>query len=279
MFLNKRIQKVEKFAKFLDKLGWHEKAKQLRTDPIILVPESFNATKAWIEYINRLFGVLSGVFALLFVISAFANRKSAKHVFTFALLGLVFLVLNAWLGSIVVATNLLPGIVSIHFLLSFLCMFFFLLAIHKSKNFEIKSNALHFGPIYKFLFVLSILEVFLGSVSREIVDQLRMQGDLIVDNQLNYKGMGLLFAVHRFLPAAIMAFALSIWWKHRKAELFQSKWMLFVALLILIQIAMGAFNIVLKLPAWSQSIHILIGSGLPVIFFYLSLAKPKQVSL
>lgn len=279
IFLNKRVKKVQRFASLLDKIGMHGKANALRAEQNVYVPESFNATKAWIEYINRIFGVLSGLAALLFLISAIINRKTIKGLLLYTVLGFVFLIINAWLGSIVVATNLLPGIVTLHFLLSFICLFFFMTALHRASSFEIATNALHFGPIYKFLFVASVIEVFLGTYSREIVEQLRQQGNVFVNDQLNVHGMGTVFMVHRFLPAAMIAIIASLWFKHHKTELRQSRLLLIVALVILAQISVGAVNIVYRLPSWSQTLHIFIGSSLPVIFFYLSLAKPKQVSL
>ncbi len=48
-------------------------------------------------------------------------------------MGFALLITNAWLGSLVVATNLLPGMVSLHFLLSFLCLFAFIRAVQEVR--------------------------------------------------------------------------------------------------------------------------------------------------
>ena len=117
LFLEKRIQKVNRFANTLEKFGWAGKAAEIRENKAIYQPEAFNATKAWIEYINRLFGVLAGLFSLAFWLLSFRYFGKMKSVFVCATLGFISLLLNAWLGSIVVATNLLPGIVSLHFML------------------------------------------------------------------------------------------------------------------------------------------------------------------
>ena len=66
IFLEKRLQKVERFAKVLSAFGMEASAARLRTDESIQAPEAFDPVKAWIEYIHRLFGVLSGLFAMVY---------------------------------------------------------------------------------------------------------------------------------------------------------------------------------------------------------------------
>ena len=128
--MDKRIKKVEKLAGLLDRFGLTAKAAQLRATESIYLPETFNPAKAWIEYINRLFGVLAGFAGLAFFISSFQFIQKQRRIWAWTALGFVMLLFNAWLGSIVVATNLLPGIVTTHFLAAFLCLFFFLYALH-----------------------------------------------------------------------------------------------------------------------------------------------------
>jgi heme a synthase len=48
-------------------LGFKKESERILKDPNLFQPEEFNTTKAWIEYINRLIGVLSGLFSLVFL--------------------------------------------------------------------------------------------------------------------------------------------------------------------------------------------------------------------
>src|ERR1700733_13660826 len=57
-----RLAKNQKFAKTLDVFGYSDLAKRIREDRSILVPEEFNGAKTWTEYVNRLIGVISGIF-------------------------------------------------------------------------------------------------------------------------------------------------------------------------------------------------------------------------
>jgi len=129
VFLEKRLKKVDRFANFLDRVGMETSANRLRRDPSIRVPESFNPLKAWIEYINRLFGVLSGLFGFAWFLLVWIKKELNPYRW-WVVFGFFFLLVNAWLGSLVVATNLIPGIVSLPYLLSFVCLFALIYAYH-----------------------------------------------------------------------------------------------------------------------------------------------------
>lgn len=275
VFLEKRIRKVERFAAVLEKLGFAEKAQKIRSDKTILIPEEFNATKAWIEYINRVFGVLAGLFSLGFFAIAFLGKYAAK-IRVYALLGLIMLLVNAWLGSIVVATNLLPGLVSLHFMLSFACVFFFMLALHGVKAFESKTKEPRSKYLWLLLLVLILVEVLLGTFAREMVEFKTSNSTLKLNGMLDFLGMGPSFIYHRFLPALIFAIAALLAWKYRNEDRFLGKQLATIAVISLIQICFGALNIVFVLPAYSQILHIVVGSLMPVIVFYYLLASNKK---
>ncbi|RYZ96495.1 MAG: heme A synthase, partial [Sphingobacteriaceae bacterium] len=69
-----RIKKNEKFAKYLESMGKKELADSIRHDKNITVPEEFNPAKTWTEYLNRLAGVLAGIFLLLTVAYSFVYK-------------------------------------------------------------------------------------------------------------------------------------------------------------------------------------------------------------
>src|SRR5690606_22712910 len=59
-FVAQRVEKNERFADLLDKIGKGHLADEIRKDPSILEPEVFNVSKTWTEYINRLTGAITG---------------------------------------------------------------------------------------------------------------------------------------------------------------------------------------------------------------------------
>src|SRR5688572_22855558 len=55
-----RDKKNKRFAKYLAGFGMKETAEKLLNDPGVLKEADFNPTKTWIEYVNRVIGVIIG---------------------------------------------------------------------------------------------------------------------------------------------------------------------------------------------------------------------------
>ena len=192
----------------------------------------------------------------------------------FASLGLVMLVLNAWLGSIVVATNLLPGIVSVHFMLSFLSVFFFMLAMHRQAAFSISSDSKKLNTHWNVLLGGALMIVFLGTLAREQVEVLTLSRTLEKDHILNWEAMGKTFALHRYLPILFMVYAFWIWKSYRDKLPVQARTFGVVGSIAFCQIVLGAININYVLPPVSQVLHIVLGASLPILLFYWRITKP-----
>ncbi len=277
VFLKKRIKKLDRFVGALEKVGLENKAALIRADKSLLEPEPFDVTKAWIEYINRLFGVLSGIFAVIFVVLGFRLRKSYTKAFLWLMVGFVFLLLNGWLGSYVVATNLLPGIVSLHFILSFICLFAFM----KSLDSVIPILSLH-SESKKWNWVglssLLFIVVILGTWSREQVEILKETNSLvdIKDNMLNFRKMDLLFAIHRYVPAFIALWGYRIW--KQSGLLYKESHGFWLMLASVLQICLGAVHIVFVVPTWTQIAHVVLGSGLLTYVFAVTLSHRNSLN-
>lgn len=267
VFLEKRIKKLDRFVGALEKVGLEKKAAQIREDKSLLLPEKFDATKAWIEYINRLFGVLSGLFALIY----FGLGYRLKIARGWLVVGMIFLLLNGWLGSYVVATNLLPGLVSLHFMLSFICLFAFMKASDVSKTLlpvHSQNNRTQWVFLTGLLFVI----VILGTWGREQVEMLKATSNLVEEggSMLNIHAMDVLFAMHRYSPAIIAFFGFMMF---RQSQLKRNEshgfWLF---LLSVVQISLGAVHIVFVVPIWTQILHVVLGSGLLTYIFAVTLS-------
>lgn len=278
VFLEKRIQKVNRFATMLEKFGWTEKAAEIRNNKAIFQPEAFNVAKAWIEYVNRLFGVLAGLFALFFWLFSYRFLNTSRKVFVCATLGFITLLLNAWLGSIVVATNLLPGIVSVHFMLSFSSIYFFMFALNNQAGFVFARGETKQRIHWTILLLLSLFIVFLGTQARQNVEVLNVSGTLAKDGILNWSAMGTSFAMHRYLPVLFMVYAFWLWKLCKKSTPIQARAFGVAGCLAFCQIALGAININYVLPPITQVLHIVLGASQPILIFYWRIAKPIEVN-
>ncbi len=267
VFLEKRIKKLDRFVGALEKIGLQEKAALIRQDKSLLVPEDFDALKAWIEYINRLFGVLSGLFALIFIFVGFRLKIARRWL----ILGLIFLLLNGWLGSYVVATNLLPGLVSLHFMLSFICLFAFMRAVHLSKpllKWHSQNNLVQWRFLTGLLFVI----VILGTWGREQVELLRAQNNLIENGGeiLNIYAMDALFSLHRYSPLIVGLFGFLMYRQTQLNAVKSHAFWLFA--MSLVQISLGVIHIMYVVPVWTQILHVILGSGLLTYIFAVTLS-------
>ena len=81
------------------------------------VEQDFNSKKTWIEYVNRLFGFFAGNAMLVSFIWLIWKYRKRKLIFL-AGINLILMSAQAWIGSIVVASNLVPWTITIHMLLA-----------------------------------------------------------------------------------------------------------------------------------------------------------------
>ena len=129
----------------------------------------FDPFNTWIEYINRLLGVISGVFCFfLFISSLFVRHQKLIFLSIFLLLLMAF---QAWMGALVVYSVLSPFKITIHMLIALLILslLFFLYHITSSRV-QIPKNFNNMWIVFGL--TISIIQIILGTQVRENVDTL-----------------------------------------------------------------------------------------------------------
>src|SRR5690606_38360592 len=116
IYVEGRQQKNERFASTLDRLGYTELANRIRHDESILEHEEFNAAKTWTEFLNRLVGAITGIVLLVCAVFSLTFLKSKVIITVLSIVNVFAVGFQAWLGSIVVSTNLMPGMITAHML-------------------------------------------------------------------------------------------------------------------------------------------------------------------
>ncbi|RZJ90181.1 MAG: heme A synthase, partial [Hymenobacter sp.] len=101
--------------------------------PTQYIETEFNATKTWIEYLNRLLGALIGIFVFVTAVVAWPYWRRDRPVFWLAIISWLLTGFQGWLGSLVVSTNLLPIMVTIHMGLALLIVALLLYAAHRAR--------------------------------------------------------------------------------------------------------------------------------------------------
>ena len=264
-YVARRIKKNEKFAHTLDMFGYTDLALRLRNDKSILVPEEFNAAKTWTEYINRLIGALSGVLLMLTVVFSAAYWKEKKQILIACVLNVFLVGFQAWLGSIVVSTNLVDWIVTLHMLLALailgLCIYTYHAAV--ITNNSVKVGARPFVVVMAMAALLiSIVQISIGTGVRAKIDGIsgRLQG-LARESWVNDAGQ--VFLNHRDMAILVLFANVVLYGLVRKyfgRHSIQQQAMSFTFLMIMLQIVSGIALSYADLPPVAQAAHIVLSS-------------------
>jgi cytochrome c oxidase assembly protein subunit 15 len=284
-YVAKRLEKNERFAKLLDRSGYQDLATKVRHDESIKIPEEFNPFKTYTEYINRLIGAITGIFLLLNFVFAFKLFKNRSRIFWLSSLNLVLVAFQAWLGSIVVSTNLLAWLITIHMLLAILILAITIYTYYDVKSFkeEIKiSKPLIWVKVMAVIaLITTVIQITIGTEVRETIDFVSSQfPELKRGEWLNE--VGKIFMDHREWALIIVTVNLVLFFIIRKrfSELSILNSFAFCLLVILgAQMITGIALSYFDLPAWAQATHVLFATMLFGCQFYLSLILFKTKSL
>ncbi|MBS1531792.1 MAG: COX15/CtaA family protein [Bacteroidetes bacterium] len=273
-YVAQRLAKNQKFAKALDALGFHDLAMRLRLDRSIMVPEEFNAAKTWTEYVNRLVGVTTGFLLMACAIWSVTWWRKSKTIVLLSVLNLMLVGFQGWLGSIVVSSNLVSWIVTVHMLLALAILAISILTYHLAKVYG-KAKIQTKGIIYVVTFAciaISIVQISMGTGVRATIDAVSVRLSGYRDGWVNSAGQ--VFLEHRELSilvllANIMLYALIR--KYFSRHSIQQQMMSFNFLIIMLQIVTGIVLAYLALPPVAQMLHVLLASLMFGAQFYLLL--------
>lgn len=289
IYLEKRLAKNERFVATLEKLGFANAAYQITNDKTILIEEEFNATKTWIEYINRLIGVLIGFLILMTCWRSIKLAGVDKWITIYSVLALIVVLFTGWIGSIVVSTNLLPWMITFHMLLAIALVLVLMLGYHRAQKLTYRKE-LTFIPIPKKVsvilgigFVLMLIQVILGTQVRERIDKISFAlGDLLRGEWVSQVGIN--FLIHRSFSLVILGVhVLYLYWafrySSRKSSI--SMWSFLLMIILVLEISTGIGMAYFAIPAFLQPIHLVLGCMLVGVQFWLllKLRESSQVSL
>lgn len=286
IYLELRLAKNERFTATLEKLGFKETANLIATDKSILIEEEFNATKTWIEYINRLIGVVIGFLILLTVWKSFKLWKVDKWIPFHSVLSLVLVLFTGWIGSIVVSTNLLPWMITFHMLLALALVAVLLYVNHRSQLLEgSQVRQINVPAKIQWILVLGsllvLIQIVFGTQVREQIDKVAFElGGLLREEWVEKSGVK--FLLHRSFSLVILALHLVYFYWAYRFSLRNSKVTVLSQLLFLVlvlEIASGVGMAYFGFPAFLQPIHLLLGSLLLGIQLMLILQFKEHIQI
>lgn len=247
-----RDKKNQKFARYLSLLGLEETSKKILEDKTILAEADFNASKAWVEYMNRFVGVIIGIMIIALFIASWKMRIVNPGLFKGSLLALVLVIVQGWFGSIVVSTNLTSWTVTVHMFLALLIVAVLVwLMVRSGHGHEvvIKDVRVWLTGGIAALFI----QIFLGTQVRETLDRLATT----LNREDWIANAGIDFIVHRAFSWVVLLIQLCLWLKLRKTTSEKSL-NLVPFLLILSSLLTGAAMAYFAVPPLLQPIHLLL---------------------
>lgn len=271
-FRDNRIHKIEKFSKMLTSFGFVESAAKIMDDETLLDEQPFNAKRTWTEYVNRLFGFLAGNGMLLAFIWMLVYFRKRKWILL-ALSNLVLMGFQAWFGSIVVASNLVPWTITVHMFLALLIIALQLLLIKWLKqNPDHQANLDFKLPNYiKVLLyssgIIITYQMFLGTQVREMIDELTKMGFGREDWTTQ---LGLPFYIHRSFSWLVLILIGILAWKNEKIGL-KNKVIRAIFILLGLELISGVLLAYADMPGLVQTSHLLFASILFGLFTWILL--------
>jgi cytochrome c oxidase assembly protein subunit 15 len=255
-YLLKREKKVKKFCKFLISIGLEKTASKIENNPDVYVEEAFNVRKTWTEYINRLFGFLAGNAMLIGFIWFLVKYRKSKLV-GLVFLNLILMGLEAWFGSIVVATNLVPWTITVHMFLALVIVLIQLYVLRKispeqQKNLSVSKYT---RILIWIIFAITFYQMFLGTQVREAIDLLVKQG---FTREQWIQKLGLQFIIHRSFSWLVLVLLAYIAWKNEKTD--KHFLIRFSIVVLIVELISGVLLAYAEMPGLVQTSHLIFAS-------------------
>ncbi|TWR26539.1 heme A synthase [Mucilaginibacter pallidiroseus] len=283
VYVAKRMAKNQKFARMLNALGYDQLAARIRNDRSILMPEDFNGVRTWTEYLNRLVGAIVGVFLLLTVVYSFRYLKTNGWIVFLSIFNLLLTFFQAWLGSIVVSTNLVAWIVTVHMLLALAILAISITTYHMARvmgRYKVETKPLTI-ILTVAVVLISLLQITFGTEVREKIDAVasHLEGGYR-DSWVSRAGE--IFSQHRDMAVVVLLLNIFLYVLIRRTfnrHSIQQQLMSFTFLMIMLQIVTGIFLSYASLPPFAQASHIVLASLVFGAQFYLLLNLFRSVNL
>lgn len=250
-------------------------------DPIEVTEETlkrdFDAVATWTEFINRVFGMISGLAALATFFCAVIAVPHRRWLLVLLVLQLGLFGVVAWLGKVVVDTNLLPWKITLHMGLAVALVSTAIVIRHLTAPAAPLPVSRSLRRHLLAAFVLCLIQISVGTQVREVVDHLaageccdgRLEQRL--GNILVWHRVGAIFTL---TVVAVAFFRLKL----SAAAGSAAPWLVAMCgLVVAVEYAAGVLLIRAGLPATLQPVHLVLAVILHGILLAMLLRQRLQL--
>ncbi len=239
---------------------------------------TFNVVKTWTEYVNRLVGVTIGFLIFLTLVVSFGYLRTDVWVTVLSFASFLLVGFQGWLGSLVVASNLVPLMITVHMVVALVLVAMLIYAIARSQHdrlsaVETQPRAM-LAPLLVIVLILSLMQVVLGTQVREHVDEIAKAFGA-ENRALWMESVGTSVLVHRSFSLVLLAAnaaVAAVVWKPGGASRLLSRCAAALMAIIVIEIAAGAAMYYLAIPAFLQPVHLVLASLMFGLQFFMLIA-------
>jgi cytochrome c oxidase assembly protein subunit 15 len=264
-YLNERLAKNQRFAGYLETIGFTKEARMLRTESSVRQETSFNPIKTWTEYINRLIGAVIGLLIFLNLLGSIKSIKSDPALFIWSFILFLLVVFQGWIGSVVVSTHLIPWMVSVHMIIAVIIIAVLTYLVYRSRRKELTFQRIHRPGFLNFLLITSglliVIQIILGTQVRESVDMIAAS----LNNQERFswiQSAGIEFYIHRSFSLILLAMQVGILFFLHKSKSGSGGPFRFSKILLALIVAEIVFGVIMAyfgIPPFIQPVHLLTG--------------------
>jgi cytochrome c oxidase assembly protein subunit 15 len=221
----------------------------------------FNPLHTWLEYVNRLIGVLIGFLITLTFIFSFRYRKTDPIITLSSGIAFILVLVQGWLGGQVVKSGLSAGMITIHMMLAMILVNTLLYASFRAMNERLstrlkpKTKNILMRVSGAILFV-TLVQLVLGTQVRESVDMAKNVLELPRESWIDTSD--LLYIVHRSFSWFVVALSVFLVYLNKKMDipgrLVNIGYIIFG--LIILQMLLGLGMERLNIPGTLQLLHL-----------------------
>jgi len=256
--------------------------------PANIDPSLFNFTLAWIEYVNRLAGVILGLLIAATAIYAIVKYRKVLTIVIPAILAAILTAYQGWQGGQVVASELKPLLVSAHMAIALVIVSLLVYTTinafrYENRGFEPAGEASKLRYWVLGLWFIAMTQVMFGADIRGSLEVLGDRYPLAKSFELLTR-VGIITHIHYFIGAILLV--ITIFLGPRVLKMNATKSPLIkqsahgIVHLAITQIIIGIALVFAGIPQLLQLFHLWFASlfiGI-VIMLYAALIPGKEVS-
>lgn len=240
-----------------------------------IVP-NFSILHTIIEFTHRVSSGIVSIGVILLLIWAFVCTQKGSPVRKAALFSLLFVIIEALLGAILVlfalvannSSNFRALMMALHLVTTFMLLASLALTAFWSSNFPVinlKNTTHNKNPIFQGLIIIIGLLIVgssgaITALGDTLFHPLYIGEGLISDIEYKSHILKSLRIYHPVLAIVLSIYTVVFCWKitHKNTHILQIKLCKLITFLVTLQILLGFINIILLAPVWMQMIHLFV---------------------